>query len=100
MTLNTYTVAGTSSLNGVTKVRFANDLVNRTKALIQNGHTDVVLIENADGLSKAAWCELLLNHEKFQSELQQSAIAGYVRRRVGSSEISQDLTVQVELADA
>jgi len=100
MTTKTYTVAGTSSSNGVTKVRFANDLVNRTKTLIQNGHTDVILVENADGLSKAAWCEVLMNHPQFQSELQQSAIAGYVRRRVGPSEVSQDLTVEVELEDA
>ena len=31
-----FTVAGTASQHGITKVRFANDLVSRTKILIKN----------------------------------------------------------------
>jgi hypothetical protein len=39
-----FTVAGTSVLNGKEKVRFANDLETRVKVLYRNGHTDVDLI--------------------------------------------------------
>ena len=39
-----FAVAGVSTLNGKTKVRFANDAM-RVKILAKNGHTDVELIE-------------------------------------------------------
>ncbi len=36
MTNKTFSVAGTSTLNGITKIRFANDFVNRLKILYKN----------------------------------------------------------------
>ena len=42
MTDKTYAVAGVSTQNGSTKVRFANDIM-RSKILHKNGHTDIVL---------------------------------------------------------
>ena len=42
MTDKTYAVAGVSTQNGSTKVRFANDIM-RSKILQKNGHTDIVL---------------------------------------------------------
>ena len=42
--MSTFKVAGTSSLNGVTKVRFANDML-RVKVLEKNGHKNVDLVE-------------------------------------------------------
>jgi hypothetical protein len=42
---NLFTVAGTSNRKGEVKVRFANDLVSRIKALVRAGHTDVNLVE-------------------------------------------------------
>jgi len=49
---NLFTVAGTSSLNGEVKVRFANDLVSRIKALHRSGHKDVNLIELPKPMTK------------------------------------------------
>ena len=80
MTQKTFEVAGTSTLNGVTKVRFANDYVNRFKILAKNDHTNIELIELGDKFSKAEICQILMQHEKFQSEEQQSAIAEFVVR--------------------
>jgi hypothetical protein len=40
-----FTVAGTSNRKGEVKVRFANDLVARIKALHRFGHTEVDLVE-------------------------------------------------------
>jgi len=49
---NLFTVAGTSSLNGEVKVRFANDLVSRIKALHRSGHKDVNLVELPKAMTK------------------------------------------------
>jgi hypothetical protein len=49
---NLFTVAGTSNLNGEVKVRFANDLVSRIKALHRGKHTDVNLIELPKPMTK------------------------------------------------
>lgn len=50
--MSTFNVTGISTLNGKTKVRFANDLVSRVKILNKEGHTDIELIELATPLSK------------------------------------------------
>ena len=47
-----FTVAGTATQNGVTKARFANDLVARHKILHKNGCTDINLIELPTPMTK------------------------------------------------
>ena len=79
-TAKTFSVAGTSTFNGVTKVRFANDYVGRFKILIKNGHENIELIELGGEYTKAEICQVLMQHEKFQSEEQQSAISEFVVR--------------------
>ena len=46
-----FTVAGVSTLEGKTKIRFANDVM-RIKILAKNGHTDVELIELPHAMTK------------------------------------------------
>jgi uncharacterized protein YnzC (UPF0291/DUF896 family) len=82
MTQKTFNTAGTSTLNGVTKVRFANDYVGRFKILVKNGHENIELIELGGDFTKAQICQILMQHEKFQNEDQQSAIAEFVVRNV------------------
>ena len=48
-----FKVTGISTLNGQTKVRFANDLVSRVKILVKDGHADINLVELPEALSKA-----------------------------------------------
>ena len=79
-TSKTYSVAGTSTLNGTTKIRFANDFVSRLKILFKNGHDNVELIELGSELTKAQVCQVLMAHPKFQSEDQQAAIYDFVVR--------------------
>lgn len=57
----TFTVAGVSTQNGVTKVRFANDIVSRTKLLAKGGHLPLELIELPRPMSKAEACAHLLD---------------------------------------
>jgi hypothetical protein len=48
-----FKVAGVSTQDGITKVRFANDFVSRVKMLIKAGHTDIELMELDQPMSKA-----------------------------------------------
>ena len=88
-TSKTFSVAGTSSLNGVVKVRFANDFVGRFKILAKNGHEDINLIELGGEFTKAEVVQILMNHPNFQDEASQSAISEYAVRNV--KEISKEL---------
>jgi len=51
-TNKTYAVAGVSTLDGKTKMRFANDVM-RIKILAKNGHTNVELVELPHAMTKA-----------------------------------------------
>ena len=79
-TNKTFTVAGVSTFNGVTKVRFANDFVARIKILDKNGHTEVNLKEFDTPMTKAQVCETLINDSSFQDEASQGAISEFVVR--------------------
>ena len=56
----TFTVAGTSNLNGVYKLRVANS-TNRGKVLIANGHTHVELIELPNAMTKLEAADYLMS---------------------------------------
>jgi hypothetical protein len=94
-TVKTFSVAGVSTLNGVTKVRFANDFVGRFKILAKNGHQDINLIELGSELTKAQICEVLMAHEGFQDEAAQTAISEFVVRNI-KSETKKATAVAVE----
>ena len=98
-TNKTYTVAGTSASNGKTKVRFAQDYVSRFKILNKNGHTDIELIELGSAMSKADICKMLMGHDKFQSEAQQSAISEFVVRNIKKSDTTPVSTPAVETTE-
>jgi hypothetical protein len=51
-TEKTFAVAGISTLDGKTKIRFANDVM-RIKILAKNGHSDIELIELPREMTKA-----------------------------------------------
>lgn len=58
----TFTRAGTSVLNGVKAYRFANDL-NREKVLAKNGHTDIVMFELGQAMTKDEAIQFLNSKE-------------------------------------
>jgi hypothetical protein len=93
MTNKTFSVAGTSTLNGITKIRFANDFVNRLKILYKNGHDNVELIELGGEFTKAEVCQILMAHPKMQGEDQQSAIYEFVVRNC--KEIKAEIEVKL-----
>ena len=100
MTNKTFEVAGTSTIKGVTKVRFANDYVGRLKILYKNGHENVELMELGEKMTKADICKVLIAHPNFQSEEQQSAIAEFVVRNVQAQPEQTDTTEVEQPEDA
>jgi hypothetical protein len=59
--MSTFTVAGVSTQYGITKVRFANDLVSRFKLLSKGGHSPLELTELPRGMTKSEACQYLLD---------------------------------------
>lgn len=72
-----YTVAGTSTLNGETKARFANDTM-RIKVLTKNGHTDITLVELPSEMTKVEAAKFLATLDEFSSADAQEAIGEYL----------------------
>jgi hypothetical protein len=93
-TTKTYSVVGTSTLNGETKVRFANDFVTRFKILVKNGHDNIELLDLEGEFTKAQCLKALLDHPKFQTDEQQSAIYDFVVRNAYDLEVELKETVE------
>jgi hypothetical protein len=74
-----YTVAGTSTLNGETKTRFANDTM-RIKVLAKNGHTDIQLAELPEAMTKVEAAKFLATLPEFAGDEAQGAIAEYLAK--------------------
>lgn len=79
---NTYNVVGTSVLNNVLKIRFANGLKKREGVLKLNGHTNIKLIECEPMLkldaAKFAITYALQNPEAYTDE-EVAVFANYVK---------------------
>jgi len=73
---NTFTVVGTSVLNGVCKIRFANGLSKRIRVLARNGHSNIALVE-CDAMFKLDAAKFALTQEQFTEE-QRAVIAAYI----------------------
>jgi len=73
---NTFTVVGTSVLNGALKIRFANGLTKRIRVLARNGHSNIALVE-CDAMFKLDAAKYALTQEVFTEE-QRKVIAAYV----------------------
>ena len=72
-----FTVAGVSTLDGETKVRFANDEL-RVKVLMKHGHTNPILIALPNAMTKLEVVTYLQGLDEFQGVAAQSAIADYL----------------------
>lgn len=71
-----FAVAGISTLEGDTKVRFAKDLA-RVKVLEKNGHKDIKLVDLPNEMTKMEAVEYLRNHAQFKDAAAQAVFAAY-----------------------
>ena len=73
----TFKVFGVSTLNGETKVRFANDML-RSKVLVKHGHTNIELVELSESISKYEGIKAIQSLPEFSNAHAQAAIAEYL----------------------
>ena len=73
----TFAVAGISTLDGVSKVRFAKDMA-RIKVLEKNGHKDINLVTLPKEMTKAAAVEHLMSLTAFKSAAAQAVLKDYM----------------------
>jgi hypothetical protein len=76
---NTFTVVGTSVLNGVCKMRFANGFTKRVQVLKRNGHSNIALIE-CDAMLKLDAAKYALTQEDAFTSEELAVIAAYVKQ--------------------
>lgn len=69
-----FKVAGVSTHDSKTKVRFANDFVTRIKMLVKGGHTNINLVELPEAMSKADAVTFLKTTELMDTPLFAEAI--------------------------
>jgi ribosomal protein S21 len=91
MTDKLYSVAGVSKLNGAYKVRFANDLVGRIKALAKS-HEDVQLHELPREMSKAEVVSFLKTHELYTNPAYREAIDNADEKYNGTASVKVKAT--------
>jgi len=73
-----FNVAGTSKHPTLGhKVRFANDIL-RVKNLTKSGHTDILLVELAQAMSKLDAVNFIRTLDEFSGVAEQAAIADYL----------------------
>ncbi len=75
-----FSVAGTSTLDGETKVRFANDIL-RLKVLAKHGHEDITLVELETPMTKLEAVKFIKGLDEFSGVASQAAIADYLDRK-------------------
>ena len=75
-----FAVAGVSTLNGKTKVRFANDTM-RIKILAKNGHTNIELIDLPREMTKAEIAQHMVETGFGQGNAAVEAAVAYVAKK-------------------
>jgi hypothetical protein len=91
-----FSVAGVSTLEGKTKIRFANDAM-RVKILAKNGHTDVDLVELPSEMTKAEIAQHLVEIDFAKGRKAVADAIAYVAKK---NPAGKQIKVAVEKTDA
>ena len=91
-----FTVAGVSKLNGVYKVRFANDLVSRIKNLIKSGHEDINLVSLPNPMEKGEAVKWLMTQESFMEKPESRAAIESSNSKYNGSKVVRIAGVKVK----
>ena len=97
MAKQTFKVAGITTHNGNTKVRFTDDMVRRIKQFTKGGATRIDLVELPSEMTKIEALQYLAAHAEFQSAGDQATIADSLADK--TKEASKG-TVKVKVAKA
>jgi hypothetical protein len=75
MAKQTFKVAGITTHNGNTKVRFTDDMIRRIKQFTKGGATRIDLVELPSEMTKIEALNYLASHAEFQSPSDQATIS-------------------------
>lgn len=75
MAKQTFKVAGITTHNGNTKVRFTDDMIRRIKQFTKGGATRIDLVELPSEMTKIEALNYLASHAEFQSPGDQATIS-------------------------
>lgn len=75
MAKNTFKVAGITTHNGNTKVRFTDDMIRRVKQFSKGGATRIDLLELPSEMTKVEAVKHLMTLEQFKSAEDQATLA-------------------------
>ena len=93
-----FAVAGVSTLNGKTKIRFANDAM-RVKILQKQGHTDIDLIDLPHEMTKAEIAAHLVEIDFAKGRKEVADAIAYVAKKnpqAKTAEVSTATAVKAE----
>ena len=76
-----FKIAGISTFNGVSKVRFTNDLIRRVKKFTKRGETRIDFVDLPRPMYKMEALQYLSTHADFQSAHDQGLIADSIAMR-------------------
>ena len=96
-TTKKFAVAGVSTLNGKTKIRFANDVM-RIKILAKNGHTDIELVELPNEMAKAEIAEHLVEIDFAKGRKQVADAIAYVAKKNPAGKPEKTAAVKAAVA--
>jgi hypothetical protein len=85
MANQTFKVAGITTHNGNTKVRFTDDMIRRIKQFTKGGASRIDLVELPSEMTKVEALKYLASHAEFQSPSDQATIADSLDDRVKES---------------
>jgi len=97
-----FAVAGVSTLDGKTKVRFANDTM-RIKILAKNGHTDIELIDLPHEMTKAEIAQHMIEVGFGKGNAAVEAAVAYVAKKnpaAPKAKVSKTTAVTAEAVPA
>ena len=97
MAKQTFKVAGITTHNGNTKVRFTDDMVRRIKQFTKGGASRIDLVELPSEMTKIEALQYLATHAEFQSAGDQATIADSLADKTKEANKG---TVKVKVAKA
>ena len=88
-----FSVVGIACKKGEYKVRWANDLVSRTKMLTRDGQTDIRLVALSEPVTKLEAVQAIIDHELFADDIAQLAIDEFLYSVNGKTNNKKATTV-------
>ena len=102
-TTKTFTVAGSSTLNGKTKLRFTNDIM-RIKVLDKNGHENVKFVDLPNPMSKGEIAQYLMDSDYAQGDAAIINAIKYIAKKnsvtLKENTVAEQAVPETELATA